>query len=244
MKYCIVNYIDKLYYKSGQERLKESLINVGFPEKDIFLFNNASLLIKSGIGCPSHKEIPYAFKLSCIEYVRRLGYQKVLWLDASVWVCKPLDKIWDWMDNHDGFYMDKAGGTLDRFCNNNGLKILNINREDAKKVDLFKAGLLGLDFSKKNTLIFFSKWLKTAKLGGFNGSWVKGHGAEGGHRHDQSMGSGIIYNMYGNKCSEIVTSTGLSDYVGTVYGKKSKNVILCIRHLSNKTPKHLWYSDD
>ena len=242
MRCCVVNFANGSYLP-GQARLKESLIKIGFPEKDIFLFQHIDQLINKGITTPSHSVVPYGFKLSCIEYARRLGYEKILWCDASVWTKQSLDTIWKWMDNHEGFYVQFCGAILDRFCNDNGLKLLNIDRKEAKTIPIWQGTAMGLDFTKPKPFEFFRKWLDMAKRGGFKGSWAAGDGAAGGHRHDQTMGSGLLYKMYGDKYRDIVCPSGIAKYIGGLYGAIETDTILCIRGAVG-IPQSLWYSDE
>ena len=147
------------------------------------------------------------------------------------------------MDDHEGFYVQFCGGTLDRFCNDNGLKLLNIERKEAKTIPIWQSTAMGLDFTKPKPFEFFRKWLDMAKRGGFKGMWTAGDGAAGGHRHDQTMGSGILYKMYGDKYRDIVCHGGIAQYIGPPYGQIRAKTILCLRGVRGGH-KSLWYSDE
>lgn len=88
-----------------------------------------------------------------------------------------------------------------------------------------------------------------ARNGAFKGSWGPGDGAKGGHRHDQSIGSGILYKMYKDRYNDIVCNgkQPITQYIGGVYGKIKETTILCVRRaeeIYGDSRKDLWYSDE
>ena len=81
MKHCIVNFSD-YKFQLGQERLKKSLMQYSY-QGDVLLFNEFS-----EVGSKLHLEVPYQFKVYAIDKARQMGYDVVLYCDASLYAIK------------------------------------------------------------------------------------------------------------------------------------------------------------
>jgi len=169
---------------------------------------------ESLIGSPPHKEDPYAFKIYCIEGVRSLGYEQILWVDSSNVAVSNLSPIWDIIDT-DGYIMQYAGHLVGRWCNERTLEYFDITREEAMNMPMYgNAGFLGLDFTTQVANDFFSKWKQSMLDGQFKGSWVD-------HRHDMTCGS-IIANKLGMKYQ---SAEELLDYADSFAPRKNETII-------------------
>lgn len=81
MKHCIVNFSDGSF-KNGQDRLAKSLKDFNY-QGDVILFNYFEQ-----VGSKPHLEVPYQFKVYAIEKARQMGYDVVLYCDASLYAIK------------------------------------------------------------------------------------------------------------------------------------------------------------
>lgn len=172
----IVNF-SSCEYLNGQARLHNSIIG-GI---DFLDFNEYSLLT------PRHVDNPYAFKVYSIKEVRSRGYDQILWLDASVWVVKPLDPVFDLITKN-GFFVEDSGHQIGQWCNDRTLDYYGITREEAMEMDMISSGFVGIDFNRKNGVEIYQRWYKAMEDGMFVGSWDD-------HRHDQTCLSIIIYKL-------------------------------------------------
>jgi hypothetical protein len=112
------------------------------------------------------------------------GYTKIIWVDCSVFLIKPLDPIWK-IVAEEGFLAQEAGYWLGQWCNNTTLDYFNLTREEANEIRMYgNAGLLGINFDFPTSKEFFLRWEKSMEDGMFKGSWSN-------HRHDMSCGSAI-----------------------------------------------------
>ncbi len=210
---CIISFADgKGWYHKGHNRLKAAC-EKHFSGK-LFLINNYGV-----IGSPSHTENPYAFKVYCIEYARKLGYSTILYIDSSLYPVKDCDAMFDYIEEN-GHLMQKAGHWLRTWCNDFSRHYFNITADELQNVDLYSAGFTGLDFTHPRSVEFFDKWKQSMLDGAFKGSWQKKNNpgeftnspeAEG-HRHDLTAASIIATRLGMNFESELYMA-----YIGQGY---------------------------
>jgi hypothetical protein len=79
---------DEPRHPAGLERLRRSLVDVGFDGR-VAGWPPGSY----PRGCPSHLEVPFAFKPYCLAQAREGGARWVLWIDASCVAVRPLDRV-------------------------------------------------------------------------------------------------------------------------------------------------------
>lgn len=194
-------------YKKMLQRLKNSLVKYS----DVPFYG---IVGESLIGSPPHKENPYAFKIYCIEGVKSLGYEQILWVDSSNVAVSSVSPIWDVMDR-DGYIMQYAGHLVGRWSNDRTLKYFGITREEAWKMPMYgNAGFLGLDFTTEIANTFFDQWKQSMLDGQFKGSWDD-------HRHDMTCGS-IIANKLNMKYQ---SAEEWLDYADSFAPRKNETII-------------------
>lgn len=174
MSRVIVNVSTKKYWK-GQDRLVTTLKNN----------NNAQVLAyrhESDVGALSHKESMYGFKPKAMEKAYELGFRTILWLDASMYVIKNLEPIFNIIERK-GYFFQDSGWMNNRWTTP---EVKNYFGTDSGK--MISSGVLGLDLNSFEGKEFYERWLKAMEDGMFNGS-------HDDFRHDQSCASLIIENM-------------------------------------------------
>jgi len=178
----------------GQDRLKKSLIAYGF-DGDFLGWQNENQL-----GCQPHINNPYSFKTFAFKKAFEMGYEQVLWLDASCVAMKNIDPLFEIIEN-DGYIGQEAGHYVGTWTNDQSLKMYNLTRDKAMYFPMIgNAGLLGLNRHNELAMDFFNQWHNASKDGGFIGSWTNKNNTESidtrckGHRHDMSHSS-ILFNL-------------------------------------------------
>lgn len=194
MKHCIVNFSDHKF-KKGQDRLKESLVQYGY-QGDVLLFSEYSQ-----IGSKSHQEVPYQFKVYAIEKARSLGYDIVLYCDASIYAISDVMPVINHIISK-GHLMEYCGFTAGQFSTDSCLNEMGLTRDEAMNVQLHSAGFTGLNFNNPLTNDFFNAWYECAKkeitfIGDWNNKNKQCSNDERclGHRHDQTVASIIAEKL-------------------------------------------------
>jgi hypothetical protein len=198
---AIVNYSTPEYIP-GQNRLWASISH----------HNNIPIVTYKDleeIGSPHHNQNPYAFKLYTIEHAQKLGFKKILWLDASVYAVKDVTPVFEWMEEK-GIFMEEAGHMVGNWCNDFTLNYFGITRQEAMQMPMFAAGYVGFDFTNPISIEFFERWKQSMLDGCFKGSWSD-------HRHDMSCLSIIANQM--NIINVASPGGQFFAYVGEAYQK-------------------------
>ena len=102
---AVVNVSTGAHYLKGQQRLTEWL--TANKQADYFIWNDASGL---PAGCPSHAEIPYAFKAFALRDAIAAGAKTLLWCDASIRPIRDLGPLWERIEEK-GYWIGRNGWT-------------------------------------------------------------------------------------------------------------------------------------
>jgi hypothetical protein len=194
MKKCVLNWAKGEWYPRGQQRLIESLKNVGF-DGDVLTFTE-----EKEINCPTHQKVPYGFKPYALKYAVEQGYELILWCDASVWAIKPIDAIFDEIEkNNYCFFYNCLTGT---YSSDASLKSFDITREESFNIPMLMGICMGFNMSTDICKEFLKRWLEKANDGiTFPGCWHNNHNEVSddprvlGHRHDQTAASIIAHQL-------------------------------------------------
>jgi hypothetical protein len=194
MKHCILNFSDYKFSK-GQDRLRDSL------KEQAYVGDFISYSEFADVGSKVHLEVPYQFKVYAIEKVRQMGYDVVLYCDASIWAIKNVMPV----INHiieKGYLMEYCGFSAGQFSTDICLKEFELTRDEAMNIPLHSAGFTGLNFKNELASNFFDKWLDSArKEVAFQGDWNNNQKQCSqderclGHRHDQTTSSIIAHQL-------------------------------------------------
>ena len=194
MKHCIVNFSD-YKFQLGQERLKKSLMQYSY-EGDVLLFNEFSQ-----VGSKVHLEVPYQFKVYAIDKARQMGYDVVLYCDASLYAIKDvMPVIYHIIEK--GYLLEYCGFNAGQYSTDLCLNEFGLTRDDAMNIKLHSAGFTGLNFKNEKATQFFDRWLKLGKEEiTFCGDWNNNSKQCSqddrclGHRHDQTTASIIAHKL-------------------------------------------------
>lgn len=193
MRKAIINFANGHYIK-GQDRLKQSLIQHNF-DGDFIGWQN-----ETQIGSPLHKGNPYAFKTFGFKKAFEMGYDLVMWLDASCVAMQNITPVFDKIESQ-GYIMQEAGHLAGTWANDNSLNYFGVTRDKAMHMPMYgNAGFLGLSKHSVTAMTFLDKWHTASKSGVFIGAWNNNNKTESndmrckGHRHDMTCGS-IIANQ-------------------------------------------------
>lgn len=194
MKLAFVNVATEGYYKEVSRDLVKS-IQTHCPDAMIFSFNRFE-----DIASPSHADDPYAFKLYAIDYVRKLGYDVIVWCDSPIRVIAPID-AWIPEIERVGVYLQQDGWKIGQWANDKALDWFKVSRDEMMEQSNCYATLIGFDFRNPVAVKFFDMWWKAHEQGLFKGAWKNDRGTEStdprclGHRHDQTCCELTCYTL-------------------------------------------------
>lgn len=171
-------------YKEPQKDLVQSIRKYN-PEVPVFAFTDFQ-----EIGSPSHRDNPYAFKVYCVDKLRKCGYKTIFWCDSVLRLTQPIDTLLS--DIHErGVYLQKDGWNSAQWANDKCLEYFGLTRDQAESIGSAYACFMAFDFTNPITETFFTKWKQACDDGIFKGAWNNSQQTESkdprcrGHRHDQ-----------------------------------------------------------
>lgn len=181
-------------YKQYEQRLRGS-IGRNCAEADVFVFNH-----HSEIGAPPHTQSPYSFKPYAVDYVRKLGYRYIIWIDSVVRLRKQIDDLLQRITQV-GVYLQADGWRSGTWASDKSLAYFGITRDQAMEIEAIYACIMGFDFQSPIALEFLVRWKKASDDGIFIGNWKNDLKTESedercrGHRHDQTCAELISYQL-------------------------------------------------
>lgn len=191
MKTCLINFAKgSERYLKGQVRLKKTFVDNGYTG-DFAFYNDESQL-----GCPLHKQVPYAFKAYALTAQLKKGYDILIWADSLITLEVPFSRVADRIKKN-GYILPLNGWTTGQWCSDAALITLGITREVAFTYPHLMACVMAFDCTVDRNREFLKQYQARAEDGTFKGDWKNDHKQVSkdervlGHRHDQTAGSVI-----------------------------------------------------
>lgn len=190
-KRCIVNYakLGRENYPLGQARLEACL-------REGLGCNDGQLMLR-GLPphSPSHEEVPYAFKYYAINSAFEMGFEQVIWLDASVVILKSMEPLWKVVEERGVLVFDNLGCKQNQYTSGDTLNKLGCSLTEASTMYQVCGGVVGYNRKSPLGINVFSRMLGYAQdgvsfQGGSNESPDPTYIA---HRHDQSCLTHLVY---------------------------------------------------
>ena len=195
-------------------------------------------------GCPTHLEVPFAFKPYCFAQARDAGAQLVLWLDSSCVPVLPLDGLFDEIGRAGYLLFANRAWVVGEWASDLALERFGVTREEAMRIPEVNAAALGLGFGSDAGNAFLDRWQEEARAEvAFRGiaeplvdcedylavKWNRGGRASTdrlvrGHRHDQTV-AGLLAHELGLR----LRPAGLEPIRGGTRGARADTVIVNVR---------------
>jgi hypothetical protein len=116
-------------------------------------------------GCLLHCHVPYSFKVCAFEEAYRLGYKKVLWLDARAEPLRSLAPLFEKMEQDGCLYRYAHGKLLRKLVTTEILEDFQLSRQQIQKYRHIASGILGFDCSKPMILALLREWHASVERG-------------------------------------------------------------------------------
>lgn len=213
---------DARRYPEALARLEQSVKRVGF-EGQRLSWPPGSF----PDGCPSHQDVPFAFKPYCFREARDRGVELGLWLDAACVVIRDLTPIFNAIRDHGYVLFRNHGQMVGQWASDEALRLFDLDRDEAMQIPEVDASVIGLHFHHPVGREFLERWHASAADGAaFRGirerlrepqdyadvKWNRGGRVSSdprvrGHRHDQTV-AGIL----AHRLQMTLTRAGLQKY--------------------------------
>lgn len=173
------------WYPAGAKRLERSLYYHGYS----FDFQSFT-----GIEESYDQTCPYNIKPAAIEWAVQMGYDIIIWLDASFWALRDIMPFLD-IVNGEGYYLGMSGYNCAQTCSDNQLKYFGISRDQAEAIHETSSGAMGFNMQNPTAKSFVEQFVQVAKDGAFKGSR---------HHDDQSKDPRFLFCRQDQSCASII----------------------------------------
>jgi len=228
MRICVVNFAKGKRYEKGAIRVKRTFLKNGYDGDFAFYTDEKQL------GCPPHREVPYAFKAYALLENLKKGYDILIWADAYIILAAPFSKVQDFIIEH-GHILLLNGWTTGVWCADSALKPLGITREESFTYPHIMACMMAFDCRREVNIKFLNQYYAKATDGiTFKGAWKNNHQQVSkdkrvlGHRHDQTAASIIACKLGMDFATYLLTYEPNSS--------KWKDTILFVNDRARKMP--------
>lgn len=160
-KNCVVLYssFNHLYPKS-LKHIIEVICNSSFKGHILYRIGGWPDLLGEGL---KFAHLPFAFKVCAFREAKNLGYQNVLWLDASVIPLQNLNEIFAVIEEQ-GYFTFLTQFNMAELCNKRVCNIMKIDYPDqATTIPACLPGILGFNFKDAKAKEAFDRWYAITK---------------------------------------------------------------------------------
>ena len=161
-------------------------------------------------GCPTHQEIPYAFKAFVLKEAMNKGYTSILWMDSAIYIQHDIEPLFEIIER-EGYLIFRNGWTQANWSTDAQLEAFNLTRDEAETMPHPMACVIGFQINDE-TIEWIHDYINSYPL--FVGAWNNNDNVCSadtrvlGSRHDQTV-LGFIANQYGLK---MTNPNGLLSY--------------------------------
>ena len=159
-KQCIILYASfNRNYPAGVRRLVQRIPKTGY-RGHLYYRIGGWPNIEGGDLLLSH--VPFAFKICFFREMQRLGYNQVLWLDASILPYASLNYIFS-LIRRDGLFIQANTHSVSRFMNEDTAKAFGLTVLQTENILSCSAAIIGLDFTNEKTASLIESLYEAAK---------------------------------------------------------------------------------
>lgn len=175
-------------YLAQQERLRESIKGI-YPNANLLFINEAV-----ETGKPKFQQSMYGFKVALVNECRRLGYKKIIFLDTSIVLKRPVNEWFELVKQY-GVLAPIDRRKLQDTISDQCLNFLSISREYLADNHLVGGSIYVFDFDVEKCQRVFAMWEQMESKGIFGTKEDLEIGKLADHRMDEScMAAALMLN--------------------------------------------------
>lgn len=156
---CVITYASfNQHYPEAVSLLQKQLETIGF--NGHFFYRIGGWPDLEG-GSLTLAHVPYAFKPCLFREAARLGYRKILWLDASIRPMQPLTDVFRKLEET-GYFFYPSGTNLARYCSHVAADYFGASAEELRGMSSVSAGIIGLNVDHPDGKKVLNLWMEAA----------------------------------------------------------------------------------
>lgn len=178
-------------------------------------------------GCPSHDDLPYAFKIWMMRRAFDAGAGTVLWMDSSAVPRRSVAPLFEIAEREGAFVSDNYGWKNGQWATDAFLSVMGTTRDEQMAVPHCSALVFGVCVGHPKGAALFAEMERLARvpevMAGARENGGRSCSADPrclGHRHDQTLLSLLAHRMavplqpnelyvhYGRKGDSVIAALG------------------------------------
>ncbi|MDX8430978.1 MAG: hypothetical protein SNF33_04145 [Candidatus Algichlamydia australiensis] len=158
---CILTYTSTNgKFSEGIDEIIRRLRRVGFKGHFLYRVGGWPYIEDGGLEL---FDVPYAFKPCALMEARKLGYKKVIWIDASMFPSKNLSYLFSHIEQN-GMLFRKDPCPLAMIAHERFMKSMNMTLQEVYQTRHIMSGVVGFDFSNKKANKCLTEYYKAAQM--------------------------------------------------------------------------------
>jgi len=158
---CIILYASyNLNYPQGIQRLVKTISDSDYKGHVYYRIGGWPNTANGGLDSI---DIPYGFKLCAFKEVQKLGYKRVLWMDASIIPVAKLNSIFSNMIKKQGYFVQANTHTVGKYMNEKCANAFGLTKKDTDAMLSCSSAVIGIDFENEKGKEFFEAWDKISQ---------------------------------------------------------------------------------
>ncbi len=149
--FVIINSAVGEWWTHGQDRLRKSLIDVGY-DGDVMFFKNEQI---NGFYNPDNV---YTTKAAALHEAIQYGYKYILWVDCSFWAIKNPKGVFDKIKKEHGYFL-KSGYNCAQTTNDKAAKLSGYTHDELELLPELWSCMFGFDMTFGPSRILANQFL-------------------------------------------------------------------------------------
>lgn len=157
---CVITYASyNQHFPEAVKLLQKQLEKIGYRGHFFYRIGGWPDLEGGGLTLA---HVPYAFKPCLFREAARLGYRKILWLDASIRPMKSMDYVFKKLEEQ-GYFFYPSGTNLASYCTQQTADFFGVTAEETRNMSSVTAAIIGLNMDHPTGQQVLEMWMDAAR---------------------------------------------------------------------------------